>query len=101
MKKVIILLSGVLIILAAAFFAYTYFKPAPSISDNAKPSWLEVCGSNAKCAQGVEKHYLTCANSVSFEKPKDKSDLAEYISLTRLEIEACLSEKIGTDFPIN
>ena len=101
MKKVIILLSVVLIIMAAAFFAYTYFKPSARLSDNAKITWLEVCGSNAKCAQGVEKHYLFCANSVSFEKPKDKSDLAEYISLTRLEIESCLSEKIGADFPID
>ena len=100
MKKIIILLVAVLVIMVAAFFAYKYFKPTPKLSDNAKSAWLEVCANNNNCIQGVEKHYLSCAKAVSFEKPKDKSDLAEYIALTRLEIESCLSENIGDDFPL-
>jgi len=85
--------------MALAFFAFKYFYNTPKLSDNAKSAWLKVCGDNTKCKAGVETHYLSCATSTSFEKPENKSDLAEYLTLTRIEIEACLSEKIGNVFP--
>ncbi len=99
MKKIILLLFILLIVILISLFAYKSFNPTPQLSDNAKHTWLELCNNNSECQQGVEKHYLECANSVSFEKPKSNADMAEYIALTKMEIEGCLTDNIGKAFP--
>lgn len=101
MKKIIIILAIIVFIAIIAFFAYSFLKPTPKLSDNAKEAWITVCADNQQCVQGVNKHYLGCAQSVSFEKPTNKDDLAEYIALTKMELEACLTDKIGSSFPVN
>lgn len=101
MKKVIIIFVIWLLMTILALFAYKFFSGAPDVPDNAIGEWLEVCEGNANCRKGVEKHYSTCANSISFEKPKTKSDLSEYMALTKMELESCFSEKIGKDFPVD
>lgn len=101
MKKIIIILVIFVFTALVAFFAYAFLNPTPKLSDNAKDAWITVCADNQQCIQGVNKHYLGCAQSVSFEKPTNKDDMAEYIMLTRMELEACLADKIGTAFPVN
>jgi len=100
MKKGLTIFIVLLVILILVFLGMHFLKDSPQLSDNAKVAWLEKCGDNANCKNGVEKYYLNCVNSLSFEKPKSGEDISEYMSLTKMELESCFSENIGKDFPI-
>lgn len=98
--KIIAIISFVILIAIIGIY-FVYNSDDPFKSDEAMNVFVLKCANNANCKEGVKKHYISCASSLSFEKPSKQSDMQEYYSLVKAEINGCLAERIGPDFPNN
>lgn len=111
--KIVLILIPLILTVVIAYFAFNAFNESdPLNSDKHMNYWVAKCGNDSKCKESVTANYSTCIDSLSFEKPnmdastpteveKKKAVMDEYLSLVKVEIAECLSDKTGMDLPTN